>query len=101
MWFCFPHPRCINSMMGRITEAMINLRKRVDVVDVLILENNNIPHLPSRAFGSVAVNRLFIEHNGIARLGINSSELLSQFRDLSHFLYIELNLKLYDSNQKI
>ena len=54
-------------MMGRITEAMINLRKRVDVVDVLILENNNIPHLPSRAFGSVAVNRLFIEHNGIAR----------------------------------
>ena len=55
-------------MMGRITEAMINLRKRVDVVDVLILENNNIPHPPSRAFGSVAVNRLFIEHNGIARL---------------------------------
>ena len=54
-------------MMGRITEAMNNLRKRVDVVDVLILENNNIPHLPSRAFGSVAVNRLFIEHNGIAR----------------------------------
>ena len=59
--------RCINSMMGRITEAMIALRKRVDLVDVLILENNNIPHLPSRAFGSVAVNRLFIEHNGIAR----------------------------------
>ena len=54
-------------MMGRITEAMIALRKRVDLVDVLILENNNIPHLPSRAFGSVAVNRLFIEHNGIAR----------------------------------
>ena len=54
-------------MMGRITEAMIALRKRVDLVDVLILENNNIPHLPSRSFGSVAVNRLFIEHNGIAR----------------------------------
>jgi hypothetical protein len=50
-------------MMGRITEAMINIRKHVDMVDVLILENNNIPHLPSRAFGSVAVNRLFIENN--------------------------------------
>ena len=60
----FSPPRCINSMMGRITEAMINLRKRVDVVDVLIIENNQIGHLPARALGSVAVNRLFIEHNG-------------------------------------
>ena len=29
-------------MMGRILEAMQNIRTRVDMVDVLILENNNI-----------------------------------------------------------
>merc|ERR550517_1568641 len=52
-------------MMGRILEAMQNIRTRVDMVDVLILENNNIPHLPSRAFGSAKVNRLFIENNRI------------------------------------
>jgi hypothetical protein len=35
-------------MMGRIMEAMMTIRRRVSTVDVLILENNNIPHLPSR-----------------------------------------------------
>ena len=50
-------------MMGRITEAMINIRKHVEKVDVLILEDNNINHLPSRAFGSVQVNRLFLQNN--------------------------------------
>jgi Leucine-rich repeat (LRR) protein len=59
-------------MMGRIMEAMQNIRTRVDVVDVLILENNNIPHLPSRAFGSVKVNRLFIENNRIQTIDRNA-----------------------------
>ena len=59
-------------MMGRIMEAMQNIRKRVDVVDVLILENNNIPHLPSRAFGSVKVNRLFLEDNRIQTIDRNA-----------------------------
>ena len=59
-------------MMGRIMEAMMNIRKRVDLVDVLILENNNIPHLPSRAFGSVKVNRLFIENNRIQTIDRNA-----------------------------
>ena len=52
--------RCTNSLMGRITEAMDMLRQSVTEVDVLILEDNNIHHLPSRAFGSVKINRLFI-----------------------------------------
>jgi len=64
--------RCVNSMMGRIMEAMMNIRTRVDMVDVLILENNNIPHLPSRAFGSVKVNRLFIENNRIQTIDRNA-----------------------------
>ena len=64
--------RCVNSMMGRILEAMQNIRTRVDMVDVLILENNNIPHLPSRAFGSVKVNRLFIENNRIQTIDRNA-----------------------------
>ncbi len=34
--------------MGRIMEAMLMIQRRVSTVDVLILENNNIPHLPSR-----------------------------------------------------
>jgi hypothetical protein len=29
-------------------EAMLMIQRRVSTVDVLILENNNIPHLPSR-----------------------------------------------------
>ena len=64
--------RCVNSMMGRILEAMQNIRTRVDMVDVLILENNNIPHLPSRAFGSIKVNRLFIENNRIQTIDRNA-----------------------------
>ena len=59
-------------MLGRVMEAMINIRKKVDVVDVLILENNNIPHLPSRAFGSVKVNRLFLENNRIQTIDRNA-----------------------------
>ena len=59
-------------MMGRVMEAMMNIRKKVDVVDVLILENNNIPHLPSRAFGSVKVNRLFLENNRIQTIDRNA-----------------------------
>ena len=50
----------------------MNIRKKVDVVDVLILENNNIPHLPSRAFGSVKVNRLFLENNRIQTIDRNA-----------------------------
>ena len=64
--------RCVNSMLGRVSEAMINIRKKVDVVDVLILENNNIPHLPSRAFGSVKVNRLFLENNRVQTIDRNA-----------------------------
>ena len=65
-------PRCTNSMMGRIMEAMMMIRRRVSTVDVLILENNNIPHLPSRAFGSIRVNRLFIENNRMVTIDRNA-----------------------------
>ncbi|XP_023327313.1 protein artichoke [Eurytemora carolleeae] len=64
--------RCVNSMMSRILEAMMNIRNVVDRVDVLILENNNIPHLPSRALGSVKVNRLFLENNRIQTIDRNA-----------------------------
>ena len=59
-------------MMGRIMEAMMMIRRRVSTVDVLILENNNIPHLPSRAFGSIRVNRLFIENNRMVTIDRNA-----------------------------
>lgn len=71
--------RCTNSMMGRITEAMNMLRKRVVEVDVLILEDNNIPHLPSRAFGSVKINRLFIENNRIMTIDRNAFAGIEEF----------------------
>lgn len=66
-------------MMGRITEAMMNLRKGVDSVDVLILEGNSIPHLPSRAFGSVQVNRLFIENNRMTTVDRNAFAGIEDF----------------------
>ncbi len=66
-------------MIGRITEAMMNLRKRVGAVDVLILENNHIPHLPSRAFGSVPVNRLFIENNQMRSVDRNAFAGIEEF----------------------
>ncbi len=60
-------------MIGRITEAMMNLAKSVHgPVDVLILEDNNIPHLPSRAFGSVQVSRLFLEGNRMTSVDRNA-----------------------------
>ena len=71
--------RCTNSMMGRITEAMMNIRKRVRSVDVLILEGNSIPHLPSRAFGSVQVNRLFIENNRMVAIDRNAFAGIEDF----------------------
>ena len=65
--------RCTSSTIGRITEAMMNLGKRTrGAVDVLILEDNHVPHLPSRAFGSVQVNRLFLEGNRMASIDRNA-----------------------------
>lgn len=48
------------------------IRRRVSNVDVLILENNNIPHLPARAFGSIRVNRVFIENNKMVTVDRNA-----------------------------
>ena len=71
---------------------MQNLRKRIPGgVDILILENNNIPHLPSRAFSSVKVNRLFIENNRIMTIDRNAFAGLENF--LSEIYIKETNLK--------
>ena len=83
--------RCTNSMMGRITEAMAMLRRRVTEVDVLILEDNNIPHLPSRAFGSVKINRLFIENNRMMTIDRNAFAGIEDF--LTELYIKESNLK--------
>ena len=80
--------RCTNSLMGRITEAMVQLRRRVTEVDVLILEDNNIPHLPSRAFGSVKINRLFIENNRIKTIDRNA---FAGIEDFLTELYIKVS----------
>jgi len=66
--------RCAQSRVERITEAMMNLRKSLGArtVDVLILEGNNVPHLPSRAFGSVRVNRMFLEDNRLETVDRNA-----------------------------
>ena len=74
--------------MGRITEAMVQLRRRVTEVDVLILEDNNIPHLPSRAFGSVKINRLFIENNRIKTIDRNA---FAGIEDFMTELYIKVS----------
>ena len=74
--------------MGRITEAMVQLRRRVTEVDVLILEDNNIPHLPSRAFGSVKINRLFIENNRIKTIDRNA---FAGIEDFLTELYIKVS----------
>ena len=59
---------------------MVRLRQSgVTEVDVLILEDNNIPHLPSRAFGSVKVNRLFIENNRMMTVDRNALAGLEEF----------------------
>ena len=78
-------------MMGRITEAMTMLRRRVTEVDVLILEDNNIPHLPSRAFGSVKINRLFIENNRMMTIDRNAFAGIEDF--LTELYIKESNLK--------
>ena len=83
--------RCTNSLMGRITEAMVQLRRRVTEVDVLILEDNNIAHLPSRAFGSVKINRLFIENNRIKTIDRNAFAGIEDF--LTELYIKESNLK--------
>ena len=59
---------------------MVRLRQSgVTEVDVLTLEDNNIPHLPSRAFGSVKVNRLFIENNRMMTVDRNALAGLEEF----------------------
>ena len=83
--------RCTNSLMGRITEAMDMLRQSVTEVDVLILEDNNIPHLPSRAFGSVKINRLFIENNRMVTIDRNAFAGVEDF--LTELYIKESNLK--------
>lgn len=83
--------RCTNSMIGRITDAMANLRRSVTEVDVLILEDNNIPHLPSRAFGSVKINRLFIENNRLMTIDRNAFAGIEDF--LTELYIKESNLK--------
>ena len=83
--------RCTNSLMGRITEAMVQLRRRVTEVDVLILEDNNIPHLPSRAFGSVKINRLFIENNRIKTIDRNA---FAGIEDFLTELYIKVSERM-------
>ena len=77
--------------MGRITEAMVQLRRRVTEVDVLILEDNNIPHLPSRAFGSVKINRLFIENNRIKTIDRNA---FAGIEDFLTELYIKVSKRM-------
>ena len=77
--------------MGRITEAMVQLRRRVTEVDVLILEDNNIPHLPSRAFGSVKINRLFIENNRIKTIDRNA---FAGIEDFLTELYIKVSERM-------
>ena len=83
--------RCTNSLMGRITDAMDKLRESVTEVDVLILEDNNIPHLPSRAFGSVKINRLFIENNRMMTIDRNAFAGVEDF--LTELYIKESNLK--------
>ena len=71
---------------------MQNIRKRIpEGVDILILENNNIPHLPSRAFSSVKVNRLFIENNRIMTIDRNAFAGMENF--LSEIYIKEPSLK--------
>ncbi len=67
------------------------LRRRVTEVDVLILEDNNIPHLPSRAFGSVKINRLFIENNRMMTIDRNAFAGVEDF--LTEIYIKESNLK--------
>ena len=90
-FFFFFAVRCTNSLMGRITEAMVQLRRRVTEVDVLILEDNNIPHLPSRAFGSVKINRLFIENNRIKTIDRNA---FAGIEDFLTELYIKVSERM-------
>ena len=90
-YFFFFAVRCTNSLMGRITEAMVQLRRRVTEVDVLILEDNNIPHLPSRAFGSVKINRLFIENNRIKTIDRNA---FAGIEDFLTELYIKVSERM-------
>ncbi len=78
-------------MIGRITEAMMNLGKRTrGAVDVLILEDNNIPHLPSRAFGSVQVNRLFLEGNRMTSIDRNAFAGIINASVASRFVAMQL-----------
>ena len=84
--------------MGRITEAMVQLRRRVTEVDVLILEDNNIPHLPSRAFGSVKINRLFIENNRIKTIDRNA---FAGIEDFLTALYIQVSERMSHTQCKI
>ena len=67
------------------------LRQSVTEVDVLILEDNNIPHLPSRAFGSVKINRLFIENNRMVTIDRNAFAGVEDF--LTELYIKESNLK--------
>ena len=74
---------------------MVRLRQSgVTEVDVLILEDNNIPHLPSRAFGSVKVNRLFIENNRMMTVDRNALAGLEEFlKELYVKVRVGKNLK--------
>ena len=59
---------------------MVRLRQSgVSEIDVLILEDNNIPHLPSRAFGPVRINRVFMENNKMMTVDRNALAGVEEF----------------------
>ena len=78
-------------MLQRLYYLIFILRQSVTEVDVLILEDNNIPHLPSRAFGSVKINRLFIENNRMMTIDRNAFAGIEDF--LTELYIKESNLK--------
>lgn len=71
--------RCTSGGIEKITDALTRLRQRLTLVDVLILEGNSIPHLPSRAFGSARISRLFLESNKIMTVDRNAFAGIEEF----------------------
>lgn len=61
--------RCSHSDLPRVLNGIKSVAKFVDKpIDELILENNQLPSLPSRFFAPLRVVRLMLRNNGVERL---------------------------------
>ena len=75
---------CRRSSTAELSLILAVLSRRVSVVEELMLEDNDIPELPSRMLAALAVRRLLLWNNDLERIADDSFDGSSEYLEEVH-----------------